>query len=48
MGRQLAVRVEKDELTFDLPDQLGTFRGKLDVNRISGHRFGPRLLRQFF
>ncbi|HEV2765846.1 MAG TPA: serine hydrolase [Pyrinomonadaceae bacterium] len=44
MGRRVPVRTEKGELTFDLPNELGTFRGKLEGTRILGHWFLPRTL----
>jgi len=42
LGRQVPVRMEAGELTFDLPDRLGRFRGKLEARNIRGHwfRFG--------
>ena len=48
IGRLLPVRVNKDELAFDLPNRAGNFRGKLDPKgRIVGHwlRFGTPLFR---
>lgn len=44
MGLRVPVRTEKGELTFDLPDRLGTFRGKLEGKQILGHWFLPRTL----
>lgn len=41
MGRRLPVRLEKGELTFDLPDRQGSFRGKLEATNILGHWFRP-------
>ena len=42
VGRVLPVTVANGELTFALPDNGGTFRGKLnDANAISGHWFRP-------
>ncbi len=42
LGRRLPVRLEAGELTFELPDRLGKFRGKLEGKDILGHwfRFG--------
>jgi CubicO group peptidase (beta-lactamase class C family) len=42
LGRRLPVRLEAGELTFELPDRLGKFRGKLEGKDIRGHwfRFG--------
>jgi CubicO group peptidase (beta-lactamase class C family) len=38
LGRLLSVRMDKDELVFDLPDGQGTFRGKFDgKGEILGH-----------
>ena len=42
MGRRLPVRMEKGELTFDLPDHQGSFRGKHEGRNILGHWFRPR------
>jgi CubicO group peptidase (beta-lactamase class C family) len=44
MGRRMAVRMDKAELTFDLPDNRGTFRGKLEARNILGHWFRPETL----
>src|SRR5947199_231598 len=39
LGRELPGRFEKGELVFDLPDKRGSFRGKFDKNRLTGHWF---------
>jgi hypothetical protein len=36
--------MDKGELTFDLPDNQGTFRGKLEAKNILGHWFRPGTL----
>ena len=49
VGRFLPVRVNKEELAFDLPNREGNFRGKLDPKgRIVGHwyRFGTPVFRR--
>ncbi len=42
LGRRVPVRMEAGELSFELPDRLGRFRGKLEAQNIRGHwfRFG--------
>lgn len=40
-GRIVPVRIENSELTFDLPDHQGTFRGKLEDKGIRGHWLRP-------
>ncbi|HEX8847802.1 MAG TPA: serine hydrolase [Pyrinomonadaceae bacterium] len=40
-GRRVPVRMDRGELTFDLPDNQGTFRGKLEAKNILGHWFRP-------
>jgi len=42
LGRRVAVRLDGGELSFELPDRLGRFRGKLEAPNILGHwfRFG--------
>ena len=42
LGRRVAVRLDSGELSFELPDRLGRFRGKLEAPNILGHwfRFG--------
>lgn len=44
MGRRMPVRMDQGELTFDLPDNQGSFRGKLDGKNILGHWFRPGTL----
>lgn len=44
VGRRMPVRMDGGELTFDLPDNQGTFRGKLEAKNISGHWFRPGTL----
>ncbi|MEK6335935.1 MAG: serine hydrolase [Acidobacteriota bacterium] len=44
MGRRLPVRIDQGELTFDLPDNQGKFRGKLEAGSILGHWFRPGTL----
>lgn len=47
-GRRLAVTVSGGELTFDLPNQEGTFRGRREPSgRIVGHWFPPPSSAQF-
>jgi CubicO group peptidase (beta-lactamase class C family) len=42
MGRIVPVRVDKDELTFELPNSQGAFRGRLEAQGgIVGHWFSP-------
>jgi CubicO group peptidase (beta-lactamase class C family) len=41
MGRTVPVRVDKDELSFDLPNGQGSFRGKPAGDAILGHWFPP-------
>jgi CubicO group peptidase (beta-lactamase class C family) len=41
MGRVVPAKLEKGELSFDLPANQGTFRGKLEKERIHGHWFRP-------
>src|SRR5215216_3037669 len=43
-GRRLPVRIDQGELTCDLPDNQGTFRGKLKAKNILGHWFRPGTL----
>ena len=42
LGRRVPVRLEAGEFSFELPDRLGSFRGKLEGPNILGHwfRFG--------
>src|SRR5262249_13038924 len=40
-GRVLPVQARGDELTFALPNDQGSFRGRLDRNRIVGHWISP-------
>jgi CubicO group peptidase (beta-lactamase class C family) len=40
-GRTATVRVEKENLSFELPDE-GSFRGRLRNDRITGHWIQPR------
>jgi CubicO group peptidase (beta-lactamase class C family) len=40
-GREAAVRVEQDRVTFDLPHEEGTFRGRIQHDRITGHWIQP-------
>jgi len=42
LGRRVPVRTEAGELRFELPDRLGSFRGKIEAKNILGHwfRFG--------
>jgi CubicO group peptidase (beta-lactamase class C family) len=40
-GQVLSVQANGAELTFALPNQLGSFRGRLDRNRIVGHWITP-------
>jgi len=44
MGRRIPVRMDQGELTFDLPDNQGRFRGKLEAKNILGHWFRPGTL----
>jgi CubicO group peptidase (beta-lactamase class C family) len=44
MGRIVPVRVDKGELTFDLPNGQGTFRGKPEAGGIVGHWLRPGTL----
>lgn len=44
MGRRIPVRIDHGELTFDLPDNQGTFRGRLEAKNILGHWFRPGTL----
>jgi hypothetical protein len=39
LGRRVAVRLDGGELSFELPDRLGRFRGKLEAPNILGHWF---------
>lgn len=41
VGRNLPVRMDEGELTFELPDHQGTFRGKLEGKAIRGHWLRP-------
>src|SRR5262245_58002306 len=41
MGRPIPVRKEKGELTFELPNNQGVFRGRLEARNIHGHWFQP-------
>lgn len=41
VGLKVPVRLEKGELTFDLPDRQGSFRGKVEGRDILGHWFRP-------
>jgi CubicO group peptidase (beta-lactamase class C family) len=45
LGRRVPVRMEAGELSFELPDRLGRFRGKFEAKKILGHwfRFGTRV-----
>ena len=42
LGRRVPVRLEAGELSFELPERLGKFHGKLEAQNILGHwfRFG--------
>lgn len=40
-GRRMPVRIEKDEFIFELPNNQGMFRGKLEGKNITGHWFRP-------
>lgn len=42
MGRRVPVRMDQGELIFDLPNNQGTFRGRVDRKNILGHWFRPR------
>ncbi|MBA3322832.1 MAG: serine hydrolase [Pyrinomonadaceae bacterium] len=44
MGRSMPVRMDQGELTFDLPDNQGMFRGKFKAKNILGHWFRPGTL----
>lgn len=44
VGRKVPVRIDQGELTFDLPDNQGTFRGKFEAKNILGHWFRPGTL----
>jgi CubicO group peptidase (beta-lactamase class C family) len=44
VGRRVPVHMDQGELTFDLPDNQGTFRGKLEGKNILGHWFRPGTL----
>ena len=44
MGRRIQARTDQGELTFDLPDNQGTFRGKFEAKNILGHWFQPGTL----
>src|SRR5882672_2266422 len=39
LGRRVPIRVEAGELSFELPDRLGRFRGKFEGLNILGHWF---------
>ena len=39
LGHELPLRAEKSELVFDLPEERGTFRGKLEKGTWSAHWF---------
>jgi CubicO group peptidase (beta-lactamase class C family) len=39
LGREVPIRMDAGELTFELPDRLGRFRGKLEGKNILGHWF---------
>ncbi len=41
MGRTLPMRMEGAELTFDLPNNEGEFRGRFDAKEIAGHWYQP-------
>jgi CubicO group peptidase (beta-lactamase class C family) len=41
VGRRMPVRMDRGELTFDLPDNQGSFRGKFEAKNILGHWFRP-------
>lgn len=41
MGRLVPVRAERNDLTFTLPNEQGTFRGRLAGGRITGHWLRP-------
>ena len=41
-GRETAVRVDQEQLSFDLPAEEGSFRGRLQNERITGHWIQPR------
>lgn len=41
IGRTLPVRIDAGELTFDLANGQGTFRGKVEKGEILGHWFPP-------
>jgi CubicO group peptidase (beta-lactamase class C family) len=41
LGRKVPVRIDRGELTFNLPDNQGAFRGKLEAKNILGHWFRP-------
>lgn len=41
MGRTLPVHADKDELSFDLPNGQGSFRGEMRAGGILGHWFPP-------
>ena len=43
-GRESAVRVEQDRVTFELPNDEGTFRGRMQNDRITGHWIQPRMV----
>ena len=42
MGRVVPLRMDKGELTFDLPDHEGAFRGKIEAKSILGHWLLPK------
>jgi len=44
MGRRIPIRMDQGELSFDLPDNQGRFRGKLESKNILGHWFRPGTL----
>jgi CubicO group peptidase (beta-lactamase class C family) len=47
MGHRLPLRLEKDELSFDLPNGQGTFRGKRPAGgALIGHWFPPNSMAQ--
>jgi CubicO group peptidase (beta-lactamase class C family) len=41
VGHVVPIRIENNELAFSLPDDQGTFRGKLEGGAILGHWFRP-------
>lgn len=47
VGRRMPVRIDQGELTFDLRDKQGTFRGKPEAKNIIGHWYRPGTLVDF-